>query len=248
MGKIKIKKEDLEKLVSKGLKDSEIAKILNVKPISIYFARKRCNIQRESYSEANNIEISEKQKEFFIGCVLGDGSLIIDNKCINPRFSCEHGMKQEDYIKWKFDVIKNLNGFIRYSKRKTPDKRNGICYESIVIRTNANKALLPLYNMLYNEDKIKLITEDCLKFYTPFAMAVHYMDDGCITSNGYRINTHCFDKHSLNKLQLKFKEYGIETSIQKHNIIYIKANSRALFTNLIEEYFPQSMKYKLHRV
>jgi hypothetical protein len=247
MGKIKIQKEQLEKLVKQKLKDSEIAEIIGVKTISVYFARKRYNINRESFAIAKTITLTRKQKEFIVGCVLGDGNLRVDKNCINPRFSCEHSLKQEEYIKYKYSFIKNLNSFIRKGKRKTPDSRNGILYESMVIRTNANTELLDLYNLFYNNNK-KVIKKELLEYYTPFAIAIHYMDDGYLTENGYRIATNCFDNESILNLIDKFKEYNIDCSIHKNNVIYIKANSRIKFTKLIEPFVCKSMKYKLHRI
>jgi len=245
MGKVKIKEKDLKRLISKNLKDSEIAEILNFKTISVYFARKRYNIIREPFSTAKNIPLSKKQIEFFVGCLLGDGSLRIDNKCINPRFTCEHSIKQEEYIKYKFNLIKNLNSFIRNAKRF--DKRTNREYKSIVIRTNTNQALLELYNEFYS-DKVKKISKKILNYYTPFAMAIHYMDDGYLTPHSYRIATNCFDRQSLSNLQNKLLEYNIKSSIHARNVLYIKAESKIIFTKLIEEFFPDSMKYKLHRI
>ena len=41
-------------------------------------------------------------------------------------------------------------------------------------------------------------------------------------------------------------KFDIETTIQKDNRVYIKANSRKLFEHLITPYMCGCMKYKLH--
>ena len=46
-------------------------------------------------------------------------------------------------------------------------------------------------------------------------------------------------------LDYNIKKFGIDTSIHKGNILYIKMNSRNLFTQLISPYFCECMKYKL---
>jgi hypothetical protein len=247
MGKIKIKKEELEKLVNQKLKDSEIAKILNVKTISIYFARKRYKINRESYSVNQPFILTEKHKEFFLGCLLGDGSMRIDKKTINPRFSCEHSIKQKDYVLYKQELIKELNPFYKELIRKTVDKRNNKLYESCKIRLNANSALLNIYNLFYKPKKVFPIS--LLDYYTPFAMAIHYMDDGYLSADGYILCTNSFDKESL-EIFMKFllKKYNIKTTLRKRNIIYILKESKETFTNLIKPYFITSMMYKLHNV
>lgn len=247
MGKIKIQKEELIDLVNKKLKDSEIALLLNVKTISVYFARKRYNINRESFKKSNTIYLNQKHLEFFVGCVLGDGNLRINNDSINPSFTCEHSRKQKEYVHYKYSFIKDLNSYIKDHKRKTVDERNNKFYESTVLRTRTNTELKKLYDLFYVNNK-KIIQKQLLEYYTPFAMAIHYMDDGYLTQHGYRIATNCFDNISILNLIEKFKEYNIECNIHKGNIIYIKSVSKIEFTKLIEPYFCDSMKYKLHRI
>ncbi len=247
MGKIKIKREKLIELVEKGLKDSEIANILNVKTIGVYCARKRYNIIRDSYSTNKAIELTDTHKEFFIGCLLGDGNMRIDNNCINPRFSCEHSMKQKEYVLYKQEIIKDLNPFYKELVRKTVDKRNNKLYESCRIRLNSNSSLLNIYNDFYKPKKV--ISKEVLEYYTPFAMAIHYMDDGSLSAHSYYISTNSFDNESL-ELFMKFllDKYNIKTNLHKGNRVYILKESKEIFTNLIKPYFIKSMMYKLHNI
>ena len=247
MGKIKIKKEELIQLIEKGLKDSEIAEIMNVKTIGVYSARKRYNIVRESYSVNKSLELTNKPKEFFVGCLMGDGNMRLDNKCINPRFSCEHSMKQKDYVLYKFEILKDLNPFYKEAIRKTPDKRNGKLYESSIVRLNSNSSFLGIYNNFYKPKKV--ISNEVLEYYTPFAMAIHYMDDGYLSANSYYIATNCFDDDSLYLFKnFLLDKYNIKTNIHKGNKLYILKESKEIFTNLIKPYFIKSMMYKLHNI
>lgn len=233
-------------LVNEGKSDLEIAKILNVSKDGIYAVRKRCNFQKLPQNISKNIPITQIQKEFIIGCVLGDGSLIKDKGCINPRFTCEHSIKQKEYAYYKYNILNGLSPHIRYNKRITPDKRNNNIYESYTVRLNTSPSLLWCYNQFYKSGT-KQITKSILNYYTPFAIAIHYMDDGYKDSYGYKLATQSFNNKSLELLRIKLLEYNIKTTIQNNNIIYIRSESSNIFTNLVEPYFIESMKYKLHR-
>lgn len=244
MGKIKIQKEDLEKLVKKGLKDSEISKILNVKSISIYFARKRYKIERNSFSTSKDIPLTEKQKEFIVGSILGDGNLRIDKKCINPRYTCEHSIKQKEYAYYKYSILEGLKPFIKEYNRKI-DKRTNKIYPSITLRLNNNPNLKWFYQQFYNPTKI--INKEVLQYYSPLAMAIHFMDDGSKTGSSYYLATNGFDLISIKNLQeYILNNYNIKTNIHKGNLLYIYSESAKNFTNLIKPFIIESMNYKLH--
>lgn len=233
-------------LVNNGKTDLEIARILNVSKDGVYAVRKRYNIQKIPQNISKSIPITQIQKEFIIGCVLGDGSLIKEKASINPRFNCEHGIKQKEYAYYKYEILNGLSPHIRYNKRITPDKRNNKLYESYTVRLNASPSLLWCYNQFYKSGT-KQITKSILNYYTPFAMAIHYMDDGYKDSYSYKIATNNFNNKSLELLRNKLLEYNIKTTIQNGGIIYIRSESSNIFTNLVEPYFIESMKYKLHR-
>lgn len=239
----KIKKIDVQKYVDLGKTDSEIAKILNCSKDGVYSTRIRENITRRNYNESVPITLTEKQKEFIVGCVLGDGNISKINK--NAVFVCEHGLKQEEYLKHKLDICNSLKPYYKHNIRNTPDKRNGNIYQSHLIRLNANSELNWFYNEFYNTGK-KEITENLLRYYTPFAIAIHYMDDGFKNEYTYNICTNNFSIDSIYLLQKKLLEYDIETVVRKTKTLYIKSISKNNFTNLIKPYIIESMKYKIH--
>lgn len=241
----KIDKNVLIDYVNKGYKDSEIATILGVKEISIYFSRRRNKIIRESFAISKPRELSDIQKQVIVGCLLGDGYMGI-KESINPYFKCEHGLKQKQYAEHKSNLLESLISFTKYYKRPKADKRNGIFYESYSTIVNANPCFLWFYNQFYTNKK-KRITKEVLEFYTPLAMAIHYMDDGYLTSSNktFGIATNSFDIESINNLQEKLLQYGIKTTLHSKNQLYIKRSSALLFKSLIEPYVIESMKYKI---
>lgn len=201
-----------------------------------------------------NIEISTKQKEFFAGCMLGDGNMKKPKGCINAMFQCQHGPKQIEYNKWKYTIIENLGAKFYNYTRKTKNKTTEKYYEANILITNCNKNITQLYNMLYKTGK-KKISNDILNNFTDFSLAVLFMDDGSKTKSNnneeqssYTIASCGFDKESLETFQnFLLNKFNIETTITKDNRIYIKMNSRNLFEYIILPYVKKipSMMYKL---
>lgn len=243
----KLDEEKLVELVNLGKKDNEIDIILNVKKGTTYFARKRWNITRDSFSIAKSISFTNRQKEILIGCLLGDGSLHLGIGCINPSFSVEHGYKQQDYCFWKYNELKSLNVKFKEQIRKTPDKRNGILYHSFTVKSPANPEFLELYKLLYNIQKN--ITIEYLSNYSALSLAVHFMDDGSKTTHSYCIATNSFSLNDLMILKQYFNtKFNLDFTIWKNHIIYIPKYYKSRFEELIKPYIINSMKYKLHNV
>jgi len=240
----KINKEQLISLIEQGYKDSEISEILNIKTFSIYTARKRWKIDRKPYNRAQTIIPTQRQLEILTGCLLGDGCLNLSNKSLNPRFSCEHGIKQKEYCYWKFKELESLDVKYKESKRNIPDPRNGLYYESSTIRSTANTEFLPIYHTLY-KDKTKVITEEFLKNYTDLSLAVHYMDDGT-KADSYYLATNCFSQEDLEIFKQHLENnFGLSFNYCKNGSIYIPAKHRSLFTYHIKKHIHPSMMYKL---
>ena len=81
----KMNYEEVEKLVKENKTDREIAELFNVKPISIYFFRKRNNIERDNLLINKAIKPTNRQLSIIVGSLLGDATKTKTN--INPFFS-----------------------------------------------------------------------------------------------------------------------------------------------------------------
>ena len=72
------------------------------------------------------------------------------------------------------------------------------------------------------------------------------MEDGGICSNSFKFSVDCFTESDINLLQkMLLTKFNIKTTIRKNNILYIKAESKNLFKNLVMPYMEKSMLYKL---
>lgn len=244
----KIDKNKFEELFKLNVSDYKIAKILNISPEGVYCYRKRHGYYRENLTENKTIELSTFQKEVLIGIMLGDGWLGIGKQCKNPKFRTAHCNKQKEYSEHITTIFKNLNWKCYYSKRKTPDKRNGIYYESYVVESPTNSALAYFYNAFYNNKK-KIIPFNLFKDFTEISLAFMFMDDGSKTKNSYTIATNCFTKDEIDKFRIFLKQkFDIETSMFKSKVIYILSKSKNKFTSLIKPYIIPCMQYKLHEI
>ena len=106
------------------------------------------------------------------------------------------------------------------------------------------------YRDMFYKDK-KYINRYVYKL-KALGLAIWFMDDGSSNNNRYFLHTNCFDIKSLLLLQKMLNHnFNIKTTLNKcregQYIIYIKAESRELFTTIISPYICDSMKYKLIR-
>lgn len=192
------------------------------------------------------------QREFLIGCMLGDGNIKIPSGCKNAMFQCQHGPKQIEYNKWKCELLSSLGSKFYTYTRKTPNKKTNRFYEANITATKCNKELTEIYKMFYKNKK-KTITKEILEEFTTFSLAVLFMDDGSKTTQSqygtYTIASCGFDLESLGIFQAFLKnKFNIDTSITHDNRIYIKVNSKNLFEYLVKPHIQKipSMLYKLY--
>lgn len=189
--------------------------------------------------------MTEKQKQIIVGTVLGDSTIRKTKTDKHNFLTCQHGAIQKEYIEWKHEQLKDLGGSCKYYKRKTPNKKTGKYYEYYNMRVNSSEELDSFREMFYVDNK-KIISEEVLKYYTPLAIAIHFMDDGYKVKSSYGIATNGFDKESVKKLRLFFLEkYDIETSYTHDGRLYIRYCSTKNFEKLIKPYLIPSMQYKL---
>jgi hypothetical protein len=242
-----IKKQELQELVNKGLTDTEIGNIYNVSQQVIYYHRLKVHkLNRKSLREHIPYNLTSIQLEVIFGCVLGDGNLKNRKYDLGTTFTCQHSLKQKDYVKYKKSYFPNL-GNIKDYVRLTPNKITNKIYSSTVFNLKVNKNLNYFYNEFYKENG-KIIPINLLeKYYTPLAMAIHYMDDGSkVGTSAYQIHTCSFTKKNINEFRDFLKDkYNLNTSLHSLNRLYIKNSSKETFRKLIEPYICNSMLYKL---
>lgn len=233
----------LKPFVDQGLSDYTIGDVLGLDSNTIRSARKFYKLERESLVYGKAVKPTQRQLEILIGHILGDGSLRRDGANTTGKIS--QGIAQLDYATWKANELKPLAGEIKVFVRKTADHRTGIHYSSADAHIYANPELNWLYYMFYATSK-KELNEDLIEYITPLSLAVWFMDDGFLsTSGGYCIATQSFNRVSL--IKKIFSKFGIEVTVTKAGITYIKKGTAQRFVNFILPHIHDTLRYKLHR-
>jgi len=242
-------KGELIKLFNLGYSIKKIAEILKLNKITVGINLRKLGLKASIRNKTMKIEPSEREKSIMIGTLLGDASMQKSG-----LITLSHSIKQLEYIEFKRNLLKNIScSEIKYSERK--DKRTERIYfiSSFIIRsTEFGKSI---FNYLYNDKKI--ISKEILKYYNEEAMAIHFMDDGCMAKphnvKYHFFATNAFDYNSVSLLKEHMKEkFNLNTRIQivgknkdQYELCIVGKESNKNFENIIKPYCIESMYYKI---
>lgn len=222
----------------------QIGDVYNVgkKAINSWF--KKYNISKISnaerkYFHLRQIPLTQVQREFIIGTLLGDGSLVNTGKF--KRLTMGHSVKQLEYLLWKKEILGEL---VRRIYKQVQISRNSIIMHCATI---GHQDFDFFYNLFYNVKKV--IKPELETYLTPFGMAVWYMDDGSAKEYCVKLCTEGFSKEENTILQyIIFKKFNIRCKIYSYSGYYYLAFNKKnsiLLCSLIKKYVIKSMQYKL---
>ncbi|MBU1292244.1 hypothetical protein KKH07_02060 [Patescibacteria group bacterium] len=202
----------------------------------------------ELKEQKKKLKLKKNQKEIMIGLILGDGHLETMNKGRTYRLKVEQSIKHKDYVDW---LYMNFQDFVN-----TPPRiRKSIAFGKET--TNYRFSTLSVgsfrfFGQQFYKDKKKIIPDLIKRWLTPLSMAIWFMDDGQIKSKKHRallINTQCFSKNDLGKLQKALEEkFGIKTNLKKEPTgwrLYLLSETVSKFVKLIEPHILPLMRKKL---
>ena len=232
--------DDIKELKKQGLGNRKISELLNIPRTSLMYLFRKHNLENIKYIP-KYANLNYFQKSALIGSLLGDSS--ISKKYI---LNIGHGLKQEEYYKHKIQLLSPNIKFLEYRREKI-DKRTNNLYISLQAYSNKYEDIVNLKELLYINDK-KEITKEILKDFNEISLAYLYMDDGNYEKYGAKIALCNFSNNSLILFQNFLKnKWNIDTSIHKDKTLYIKANSKKIFIQLISSYIIPSMLYKINK-
>lgn len=204
----------------------------------------RCSINYILYM------LNKKEREIVIGTILGDGYLQMTG-ARNARLRLEHGVKQKNYIFWKWQQLQR----IMQSPPKKIIRYNPIykaTYGYYRCQSHSSPELGKLRQLFYRENQ-KVVPDNLDKiFRSNLSLAVWYMDDGYYyhrdkTAYIYLSN---LSKENLDKLmEVLKKNFNLIPKIEikkrgNFNFKFTVAETDKLI-NLIQADVIPSMKYKL---
>lgn len=250
LNKKQLKKEYCEnKLIA-----TEIAKKYNSNKKSVLSLLHKYNIPiihtQRKYLDVVNLRLSNIQKEFIYGTLMGDGCIALHGrKNKKGRLLISQCSDQHEYTVWKYNIIKN---FVSSNIKVRIDKKG---YTTSSFTTHVHDEFTKIYNKFYFNSK-KIITNKILQHLTPFSIAIWYMDDGFFYKkrNTCRIYTCSFSMKEHELIQKWFlNKYGIKCGIylskQKNRksylYLYITKKSTEKLFKLIKPYIIPLMRYKV---
>lgn len=196
-----------------------------------------------------NTSLNQTQQDVLLGTLLGDGILELNGK--NARLRVDHGMKQQAYVEWKYDLLRNLaTGKVKRQFRNF-DKRTNKSYGHCKFDTFSNSALNDFYSMFYAGGKKQVPKNIANLLKNPLSLAIWFMDDGYKRSdcNAFRISTDSFSLLEQNLLQQCLQlNFGIKTKVHKKGKywnIYIPNCQAEKFVDLVQPYIIPQMQYKI---
>ena len=175
-----------------------------------------------------------------IGTLLGDGYMRIVPRRSNAFLEVNHSASQKYYVDWKYSVLRSI---VKSGPKLRDGNGNRIAYRFF---TRCLSEITDLYRKFYKDGK-KIIPSD-LEI-NPFGLAVWFMDDGSRSGGSLYLNTQQFlikDQIVLQKLLLD--RFDINSSLnkdKKYMRIRIRTKDAIKFCNIIRQYVPISMQYKL---
>lgn len=201
--------------------------------------------------------LSEEQEQLVIGSVLGDAGLYRSSRLSgyygNHCFQVAHSSKFREYVEYKEDIMYPFSKhIIDYDRRDMRTKK----YNSISQFRTHHASVFNKYRRLLYNGTVKIVRPEALNMLKPQGIAFWFMDDGSNWKNdkaGRRrisFSTHSFTKQENELISNWFKEkYGIKFNVSKdREWFHLRTGDQKniiKFIDLIKEYVPNVMKYKL---
>lgn len=196
-------------------------------------------------------------RSIIIGMVLGDASLSKITSKQNSRLCIGHSIKQKNYCKFKFEVIKKaLQLEYNLKKYEVFNKKSNKTYITYQGSTKVHRYLTKIRKLMYVNNK-KIVSEKMLDYLEEKGLAFWFMDDGGKRPNhkrkfinGLFLSTQSFSyEENLIIKNWFLKKHDIKTSIVKHGhgkfrLNFNKENSYKL-KKIIEPHVLPEFKYKL---
>ena len=182
------------------------------------------------------LDVSDRQVEILIGCLLGDAYLTKLGK-----IQIEQSDKQKEYIDWKYQELVSISygppkEVVRFEKADNRVTKSSRFWTRQYFRSWRDK--------FYRNNR-KIFPNDLAEWISPLSIAIWYMDDGCYSTKRCILSTESFEDFSKNALVEKLKSFSIEVVLKSNGKLEIRKKSLQKFFELVKPYIHKSMRYKL---
>lgn len=195
-----------------------------------------------------SLKLNQTQISVLIGSILGDGTLRVPKSGINANYKVEQGLKQKDYVFWKYQVFKEWvitppKISFRYDEKHMP-------YEKSWWFRTVSHPKLTLFHKMFYKNGVKAVPEQIVDLLDHLALAVWIMDDGCLSRNKIDISTYSFKLEEIKLLQKALlKKFALETNFYKDRDkgfrMYFSKTETAKLIPLISKFIIPNLAYKI---
>ena len=211
-----------------------------------YVEAKNLNTGDEIHTVVQSKILNDLQKQILVGKYLGDGYYLNAKQSGCLQFS--HKQDHEDYLDYTIQSLGNI-----------AHKQNGIYisgYGTKMIRgkTIQFTDMKLFFNKILSVDNNNKLSENIVKYFTPISLAFLYMDDGSLQHSNSQQDRSAiaicdYNEHDAKIISKCLTKLGLESKIYKdsegYNRIRLNLDASNKMFEMIANYIPQCMKYKL---
>jgi hypothetical protein len=246
------------RLYADGFTTREIGDIYNVSKFPVTYHLKRKNVGMRENWEWNlskphlmDKEPTYEQKQVILGSTLGDGTLC--DQAMGAYLRIKHKEGQKEYLKYKFEILGEFISLAGITETETD--ANGKTFQQVYSSTVPNMYIKILRRLSYVNGK-RVIT-DLIPQLDALGLAILWCDDGhfMVNTKAGKLFTMNFSwednellcKHLKEKFQIEcsVKERYVEEYDKTYPVIYVTTAGMRTMKEVIKEYIPPSMKYKI---
>lgn len=196
----------------------------------------------------NGLMLSKYQVSVLVGSLLGDGTLRTGKGAVNANFKVEHGLRQKDYVLWKYEMFREWvmtppKISVRYDENRIPYQK------SWWFRTVRHPEIT-MFRKKFYPNGVKIIPADIENFLDPLAFAVWIMDDGSLNRGVLDISTYSFKLEDIWLLQKAiFNRFALQSNYHKDGDrglrMYFKKSEMQNLVRIISSHIIPNLQYKI---
>lgn len=202
-------------------------------------------------------QISQETMDIFIGTILGDASIKINNAITLATYSFAQATVRAEYLTFVINGLGSYTSDRKVYNGSTYDRRYDKTNTFVSFATLSIPDLVWIHQIFYSYNSltgawVKVIPADISNFLTPRALAFWIIDDGFQTKrNGVTLCTDCFSYEDVMILKTAIeKNFGFKCTLhfknKKYYRIYISRKDLPRIIEILEKYFHPSILYKLY--
>lgn len=249
-------KEEIIKLYNQNLSIRAIAKKIDCSSSGVKRILSKYKVPMRNKCESLNLcpkEFTEEEFQIVLGTMLGDGHFVKQKTNGESQLYIGHGLKQEEYIKWKYKKLERFIGCKIYKLYHHLKYKGEIReYQTLNFITRKSKLFTNFRDIFYDKEGIKVFPKEFIyNNLTPLSLAIWFMDDGgYVKSGGITLETQSFSyKENLEILNMFYNKFNINGKIKevknkKFHLTFEKEEKMKL-KEIIGKYFLQCLRYKI---